>query len=96
MIIKTSHNITRYCRFVKANKVYYILYGKYTKNNSEILSDAKSINLSELYNAIIKVEKTDKCPACHTPLKNVVINPFENAKAELDKLKKIEDAKKRL
>lgn len=52
--------------------------------------------MSELYNAIIKVEKTDKCPACHTPLKNVVINPFENAKAELDKLKKIEDAKKRL
>ena len=66
------------------------------KNNSEILSDAKSINLSELYNAIIKVEKTDKCPACHTPLKNVVINPFENAKAELDKLKKIEDAKKKV
>lgn len=63
-------------------------------SNSEILSDAKSINLSELYKAIIKVEKTDKCPACHTPLKNVVINPFENAKTELEKLKKIEDAKK--
>ena len=29
-------------------------------SNSEILSDAKSINLSELYKAIIKVEKTDK------------------------------------
>ena len=62
--------------------------------NLEILSDVKSINLSELYKAIINIEKSDKCPACHTPLKNVVINPFENAKAELEKLKKIEDAKK--
>ena len=64
------------------------------KNNSDILSDVRAINLINLYKAIINVEKTDKCPACHTPLTNVVVNPFDNAESELDHFKKIEDAKK--
>lgn len=64
------------------------------KNNADILSDVGSVNLINFYNAILKVEREDFCPACHTPLKDVVSNPFELAKAELEKFKKIEGAKK--
>ncbi len=31
------------------------------------------------------------CPACKTPISQVVINPFENAKLELEKLKSLSD-----
>jgi DNA repair exonuclease SbcCD ATPase subunit len=63
------------------------------KNNEDILSDVNSLNMIGLYNAIKQIDSKDVCPACHTPIKDTVVNPFENAEHELEKFKKIEEAK---
>ncbi len=71
-------------------------YDDIQKSNIEILSDVGAVNLVVLFTAVSKLnaEEYDKCPLCNTPLKTVVVNPFENAKKELAKLEKIEIAKK--
>jgi energy-coupling factor transporter ATP-binding protein EcfA2 len=53
---------------------------------------ASILNYKDLYSAIVAIAdnesaNNDVCPACKTPIKNAVINPFVNAKNELVKLK---------
>lgn len=71
-------------------------YDEIQKSNSDILSDVGAVNFLDLFNAVIKIdaESYTQCPICLTPLENVAINPFEYAKNELSKLKRIEIAKK--
>lgn len=66
------------------------------KSNTEILSDISAVNLVDLFNAVAKLdaENYDRCPVCLTPFNETKVNPFENSKSELEKLKKIELAKK--
>jgi energy-coupling factor transporter ATP-binding protein EcfA2 len=52
---------------------------------------SNQVNFQELYNAIASLAKdstTDQsiCPACKTPISNVVVNPFKNAETELENL----------
>ena len=71
-------------------------YDDIQKSNSDILSDVGAVNLASLFNIVSKLNAEDyeKCPICNTPLAIVTVNPFENAKNELAKLKQIETAKK--
>lgn len=57
---------------------------------------SSDVNFKELYSAIDSIGSTpdsdlSRCPACRTPIEKVIVNPFENAKAELDKLKNLSE-----
>lgn len=71
-------------------------YDEIQKSNSEILSDVGAVNLVELFNAVSKMDSSEytQCPVCLTPLDRATVNPFEHAKNELERLDKIELAKK--
>lgn len=60
-------------------------------NKSTIESLSDQISFMNLYKAIIGTKSIsgDKCPACHTPLSDVVDNPFTLAELELCKLNKL-------
>jgi recombinational DNA repair ATPase RecF len=78
------------------------------KSITELENDMKDffllssdIKYMELYNAISAIEEDnvadkDVCPACKTPVSRTTINPFINAKKELQKLKKLSDIKERI
>jgi DNA repair exonuclease SbcCD ATPase subunit len=53
-----------------------------------------ALNYKDLYSAIVAIANNaysnkDVCPACKTPIKNTVINPFVNARDELVKLQNL-------
>lgn len=71
-------------------------YKKIEQANSDILSDVRSLNLKDLYDAVLKLEEKEQiknCPLCLTPFSQVKTNPFEHAKDEVTKFVKIEEAK---
>jgi len=72
------------------------------RNNLELLDKkimqltalSSDVNFKDLYNAIISIGLTPDsdmlhCPACKTPIEQVVCNPFKNAKGELEKLESL-------
>lgn len=72
------------------------------RNNLELLDEkimqlaalSSDLNFKDLYNAIISIGLTPDsdmlyCPACKTPIEQVVCNPFKNAKGELEKLESL-------
>jgi len=66
------------------------------KEICEFNTHSSEVKYNDLYKVIISIEKdenTDKtiCPACKTEIKNTFINPFENAHAEMEKLKKLSE-----
>lgn len=57
---------------------------------------SSDVNFQDLYLAIQSIASTSdsdlsRCPACKTPIEQVVFNPFESAKEELDKLKNLSE-----
>ena len=59
---------------------------KTTQN--ELSKDSQQVSFKQLYEAVKQVQASspEECPACHTPLSQVVVNPFNHADNELDKL----------
>ena len=62
---------------------------------------SSDVNFKDLYSAISSIGSTPDadllhCPACNTPIKQVFINPFENAKAELVKLESLSELQKQI
>ncbi|MCF7944845.1 MAG: chromosome segregation protein SMC [Spirochaetia bacterium] len=49
---------------------------------------SQQVSFKQLYEVVIKVKENspEKCPACHTPISQVSVNPFKHAEAELKKL----------
>ncbi len=66
------------------------------------LKDLSSdVNFKDLYSAIESISSIpdadlSHCPACKTPIAKVLVNPFENAKTELDKLSNLSELQKRV
>ena len=54
----------------------------------ELSKVSQQVSFKQLYEAITQVKEnsSEKCPACHTPLIEVQIDPYEHAEAELQKL----------
>lgn len=54
----------------------------------ELSKVSQQISFKQLYEAVTEVQETssEQCPACHTPLSQVNVNPFVHASAELKKL----------
>lgn len=69
------------------------------KDMNDLTALSSDVNFKELYSAIESIgsdSNTDfsRCPACKTPIENVVTNPFENSKRELQKLKNLSELQK--
>ena len=79
----------------KLRKIIELFEGVETYS-SQILSDVSAVNLTELYNAIKKIEAGaySHCPVCLTPLDRVTVDPFKHADEELIKMQAIDSAKK--
>ncbi len=62
---------------------------------------SSDVNFKDLYSAIESIGSSPdcdltRCPACKTPIEQVVVNPFENAKTELSKLKSLSELQERI
>ncbi len=62
---------------------------------------SSDVNFKDLYSAIASISSIQKvdlshCPACKTPIGQVVVNPFERAKAELDRLSSLSELQKKV
>lgn len=60
--------------------------------------EKEKVTYKQLYEAVIDLEKIskDKCPACKTPLKNTIVNPFNNAREEIQQLQYIAELEEKL
>lgn len=58
--------------------------------DAEIIKFASKVHYQSIYQALKSIQESDEdsetCPACETPLEQVIKNPFDNAAQELDKL----------
>ena len=67
----------------------------------ELANASQQISFKQLYEAVIHLQENspEQCPACHTPLSQVPVNPFEHADTELKKLQhlgELQEATKKL
>lgn len=62
--------------------------GERNAKQVELSKASQQVSFKQLYEAVTKLKESspEKCPACHTPLSQVRVNPFEYADAELIKL----------
>jgi len=70
-------------------------------NLEQLKALSSDVNFKELYMAIESIGSSpdgdlSRCPACKTPIDQVIVNPFENAKAELSKLKSLSELQHRI
>jgi DNA sulfur modification protein DndD len=58
------------------------------KKSEELANASQQVSFQQLFEAVTQVQKIspDKCPACLTPLTEVIVNPFTHAGEELVKL----------
>ena len=64
------------------------------KDLKSMTSLSSVVNFKDLFSAISSIGSAPdsnllQCPACHTPITSVLVNPFENAKNELEKLESL-------
>jgi DNA repair exonuclease SbcCD ATPase subunit len=62
---------------------------------------SSDVNFKDLYSAIMSISSisdvdSSHCPACKTPIAQAIVNPFENAKAELGKLASLSELQSRV
>jgi AAA15 family ATPase/GTPase len=68
----------------------------FKKSHQALTKEASKVDYKDLYNSILSLKEHQEksiniCPACKTPLYKVVVNPYDNAVAELEKLKNISE-----
>ncbi len=76
---------------VKLNGIE-VNYGRYSVLEKEISKYRTELSFIDLYSSIVtlsKSQKLDICPACDTPLENVVSDPFAKAGSQLSVLNEI-------
>lgn len=64
----------------------------------ELAGASQQISFKNLYNAVTQVQKSslNNCPACKTPLDQVVVNPFTHSDEELQKLQHLAEQQSKL
>jgi len=62
--------------------------GVLTAKQDELSKASQQVSFKQLYEAVTQLKESspERCPACHTSLSQVRVNPFEHADAELIKL----------
>lgn len=82
----------------KAASRLYRAYSDYAALRSELAAQASSLDFARLFEAVQSVEKAweePRCPACLTPLDQVVENPFSRASAELAALAELSELRRK-
>lgn len=66
---------------------------EYSTLYQELVDASQQVSFKNLYDAVIQVQKNSPsiCPACKTPLQQVVLNPFIHSTEELQKLQYLAD-----
>lgn len=66
--------------------------------HQELAGASQQISFKNLYNAVTQVQKSslNNCPACKTPLDQVVVNPFTHSDEELQKLQHLAEQQSKL
>lgn len=64
----------------------------------ELAQASQQVSFKNLYDAVTKVHSSspDNCPACKTPLNQVIVNPYTHAGEELQKLQHLADQQQAL
>lgn len=64
----------------------------------ELVNASQQVSFQQLYEAVVQLQPTnpDQCPACKTPIQQVVINPYINASNELNKLQHLSALQQRI
>lgn len=64
----------------------------------ELINSSQQVSFQQLYEAVVQLQPTnpDQCPACKTPINQVVINPYVNASNELGKLQHLSALQQRI
>lgn len=67
-----------------------------TENRQKLTDASQLVSFKRLYDAVSKLQlsSTDKCPACLTPLNQVVVDPYSHANKELQKLEYLAELQK--
>lgn len=72
--------------------------GKYQEYEQTYDKEKEKVAYKQLYEAVLDLEKIskEKCPACKTPIKNTIANPFDNAREEIKQLQYIAELEEKL
>jgi len=64
----------------------------------ELVNASQQVSFQQLYEAVVQLQPAnpDQCPACKTPIQQVVINPYVNANNELSKLQHLSALQQRI
>ena len=67
-----------------------------TENRQKLTDASQLVSFIQLYDAVSKLQlsSTDKCPACLTPLNQVVVDPYSHANKELQNLQHLAELQK--
>ena len=63
------------------------------EKRNELANQAMELNYKQLYESIVRLDETDICPACGTPLSKTEKNPYSYAKEKIKEYKKIDAIK---
>jgi energy-coupling factor transporter ATP-binding protein EcfA2 len=67
------------------------LVSELRQKQHQLAEASQQVSFKHLYEAVTEVQLSspEACPACKTPLQNVVVNPYDHAGNELSKLQKL-------
>lgn len=80
----------------KINELKYIVkeireeFTKLTDYRNSLSNKAIQVNYRTLYEAIVNLQEKDTCPACGTPIKDAIRNPYTYAKEQLKSFSELE------
>ena len=93
---KTIYNLDFFSEITPAYTKLVSEFDNLCNAENQLISFAVNVNMASIYEAVNKLaDEVDHsiCPICKTPVSAAAVNPFENAKKELAKLKSFTDAK---
>lgn len=66
------------------------------QKQQQLADVSQQVSFKQLYEAVVQVQNSTPgaCPACQTPLQNVVVNPYLYAGQELNRLQQLADLQK--
>lgn len=67
------------------------LVNELRQNQQQLAGASQQVSFKQLYEAVVQVQQScpDACPACKTPLQQVLVNPYMKAGQELTRLQQL-------
>jgi AAA15 family ATPase/GTPase len=70
---------------------------EYDLKQEELVTASRDVSFKQLYEAVLQVQEKSSncCPACNTPISDVTVNPYLNARKELTNLQYLGELQER-